>query len=419
MSNSRQRMPARSPRSAQIKGACPLCGGASLESLLERREVPVLLNRFYDSAAAAQPAPSGRLSIVGCANCGFVFNRAFQRELVVYDSAYENNQSNSAAFAAHMSAMAERVLVCAKDRPKISVVEIGCGQGRFLEMLVEHGGWRIASAIGYDPAWRGGSLPDRIHIESRMFNAEDMRRKLAPIDAVISRHVIEHVPDPVGYLSEIRAALPPVWNGRLFLETPSINWILDNGVMQDFFYEHCNYFGAETLSFALARAGFHSKSIETVAGGQYLWAEAADGSLRAVLPTAAKTLAHAKTMQRRETDFVANWQARLAKLKTEDNIAIWGAGAKGVTFIDTVDRDMKWITCLIDINPAKQGQYTPITSCPVCSFPEAIQRGVTKIIVMNPNYRAEIEACLGPKSTSVALFDAQDPHCYQGADASA
>jgi SAM-dependent methyltransferase len=374
-------MLASTPGSAELKCACPLCGGASLESLLERHEVPVLLNRFYESAAAAQHAPCGRLSIVECANCGFVFNRAFRQELVIYDSTYENNQWNSATFAAHMSAMAERVLVCAKDRPEIGVIEIGCGQGRFLELLVEHGGRRIANAIGYDPAWRGGLLPDRIHIESRMFNAEDMRRKPTPVDAVISRHVIEHIPDPVGYLSEIRAALPPAWNGRLFLETPSIAWILDNGVMQDFFYEHCNYFSTETLRFALARAGFQSKSIETVARGQYLWAEASTGPLWAVLPTADKTLAHAKTMQSREMEFIASWQARLARLKTKGNIAIWGAGAKGVTFVDTVDRDMKWITCLIDINPAKQGQYTPITSCPVCSFPEAIQRGITNIIV--------------------------------------
>jgi SAM-dependent methyltransferase len=402
-------MLASTERSAQLKAACPLCGCPSLEALLERGEVPVLLNRFYDDAAAAKHASRGRLSIAGCANCGFVFNRAFEQELVVYDSAYENNQSNSAAFAAHMSAMAERVLVCAKDRPQIRVVEVGCGQGRFLEMLVEYGGQRIANAIGYDPAWRSGSLPDRIHIESRMFSAGDMLRESASVDAVISRHVIEHVPDPVGYLSEIRAALPTAWNGRLFLETPSIDWILDNGVIQDFFYEHCNYFSVETLGFALACAGFHSQSIETVARGQYLWAEATAGLPPAVLPGGGKALAKAKTMQRLETEFIANWQARLAKLKLEGNIAIWGAGAKGVTFIDTIDRDMKWITCLIDINPAKQGQYIPIASCPVCSFPEAVQRGVTNIIVMNPNYRAEIEACVGPMSTSVALFDAQDP----------
>jgi len=130
------------------------------------------------------------------------------------------------------------------------------------------------------------------------------------------------------------------------------------------------------------------------------------------LPGAGKALAKAKTMQRLEMEFIANWQARLAKLKLDGNTAIWGAGAKGVTFVDTIDRDMRWITCLIDINPAKQGRYIPIASCPVCSFPEAIRRGVTNIIVMNPNYRAEIEACIGPMSTSVALFDAQDPSIH-------
>jgi tetratricopeptide (TPR) repeat protein len=50
---------------------------------------------------------------------------------------------------------------------------------------------------------------------------------------VVTRHTIEHVPNPVAFLSGIREALGPEAKTTIFVETPCIEWILGNEAMQD------------------------------------------------------------------------------------------------------------------------------------------------------------------------------------------
>ena len=91
---------------------------------------------------------------------------------------------------------------------------------------------------------------------------------------IVSRHTIEHVPDPVAFLTAVRDALGERAEATIFLETPCVDWILRHDAMQDFFYEHCSLFTARALALALERAGFHAPRVEHVFGGQYLWARA-------------------------------------------------------------------------------------------------------------------------------------------------
>ena len=50
---------------------CPVCGGSALEPFIERRSVPLLLNRVFDDADAARRAGRGALALAMCAGCGF------------------------------------------------------------------------------------------------------------------------------------------------------------------------------------------------------------------------------------------------------------------------------------------------------------------------------------------------------------
>ena len=70
-------------------------------------------------------------------------------------------------------------------------------------------------------------------------------------------------------------------------------------------------------------------------------------------------------------------------------MAIWGAAAKGATFLNLIDPEALSIDCVIDINPKKRGKYIPGTGHEIIGIDQIKSRGVKAAINMNPNYANE------------------------------
>ncbi len=132
--------------------------------------------------------------------------------------------------------------------------------------------------------------------------------------------------------------------------------------------------------------------VEHVFGGQYMWVAAAvaDG----IRPDMADLGGpfHFPAVSEDRQRFVDSWRRRLAGARGP--AAIWGAGAKGVMFCTLVDPDASRISGVVDINPAKHDKFIPTTGHHVGS-PETLRSlGAKTVIVMNPNYAAEVGATL-------------------------
>ena len=369
---------------------CTICNSASLVPIIERVGTPVFQNAVYRDEKAAAAANTGRIKLVCCADCGFVFNAGFDSSLINYGQNYENDQSHSQVFLQHMEQVADCVLSALRATGG-SVVEVGCGQGGFLVCLRRRSENRIVTLQGFDPSFRGGSLPEGITIWPRLLDEKVMKELGTSCDVVVTRHVIEHVPDPVGFFATIRKSVPEPDRVRLFVETPAFEWIVANRVLQDVFYEHVNYFTADTLALALAQAGFGRCVVTSVFGGQYLWADASAAGVDIGLPAwTPQALAAAR-------QYVADVEAQIAKwhsiLDCTSDAAVWGAGAKGVTFTGLVDPNRTRIAVLVDINPKKQNAFAP-TGHRIVSPAEAARMAIPRIVLMNPNYEQEVRAIL-------------------------
>jgi SAM-dependent methyltransferase len=391
-----------------MTSTCPLCHGKDLTLCFARERVPVFQNVRYETRAEALAAAVGRLLITHCNNCGFVFNAGFDTSLAVYSPRYENDQTVSPAFCLYLDEIADRVLGRLDPGGGPVVLEVGCGQGHFLKRLAQLPSARVNRLLGFDPAWRGGETGARIEIQPRIFDADATREIGAPIGTVVSRHVIEHVSDPVAFLRDIRVAAEPNKAITLMIETPCLEWIVRNAVMFDFFYEHCNYFTGDTLAFALRGAGYRVRFVEPVFNGQYLWAEAIP--MAAPEPTdQAKPIGLADPLIRlgQQADTrLAGLRDRLAELGRKGGVALWGAGAKGATLAALADPDAARIDCLIDINPRKQNTFLAMTAHPILPPEDAAARGVRTVLLLNPNYRTEVERMIHESSLPFDLLDA-------------
>lgn len=358
--------------------ACPICGAGGPTLLTCRGATPVFQNGLYPSRAEAKGAAAGPLQMRRCAHCGFVWNAGFDPALIDYAQGYDNQQAHSASFRAHLDARLERIRRAAPEGP-LELLEIGCGQGAFLaELRAAFGPDRVRRAVGVDPAWRGGESAG-LELIACYFGADTARAHgLAP-DIVVSRHVIEHISDPRGFLGALRTGLG-TRPARLFLETPTADWILRGQVHHDVFYEHCSLFTLGSMAIALEASGFEVVEVSTCFGGQYLWAEAVTAT-----PVDAAGFGMA------EEAYIRHWRGLAEGCGRP---VIWGAGAKGATFALLVDPEADLFAHVIDINPVKQGHFIPSTGHEILG-PEALRTSPPDaVFVMNPNYAGEIAETL-------------------------
>ena len=382
-----------------VREACPICDTRASTAFLQRDGVPVHQNLLFESPDAARAISRGRLELSACPTCGFVYNRAFDASLLAYGERYENAQDCSPAFAAHMRLLADEIARAAPEDARI--VEIGCGKGSFLRALAD--AVPGARAIGFDPSYTGdeSERDGRLRFERRFF---DDSAGIGPVDVVICRHVIEHVADPAALLGSLRRALDDSPGARLYFETPCVEWILRNRVIWDVFYEHCSYFSADSLAFAFERAGFIVAGVRRVFAGQYLWLEAVPAaSHRAYTPVsgAVPELAHAFAQD--YDPLVERWRQTIQTAGAHGKVAVWGAGAKGVTFANIADPDVALLDCVIDLNPNKQGRFIPGTGHPIVEPSVAALRGVRSALLMNPNYARENAELLAASGLPIEL----------------
>ncbi len=254
---------------------CPICTSGTAEEFLRRDRVAVHQNLVVNTAAAARDLGVGSLSMCACGNCGFVFNADFDAGLLDYGQRYDNTQTLSPTFAAHVDDRVRHLVESCGVRGA-TIVEVGCGKGDFLKRLVQADGGN--SGWGFDPTYDG---PDSLFDGRVRFRREFYDERQSPIraDIVICRHVIEHIQQPLALLQKVRRALADTPQARVFFETPCVEWILDQQVTWDFFYEHCSLFSRSSLTRAFV---FRLRTPQTFSKGNTCgWKPSHRNNLRA------------------------------------------------------------------------------------------------------------------------------------------
>ena len=381
--------------------SCPVCAMPTEPAFISL-EVPINCSTLYPSREVAQAATKGTVALTFCRGCATIFNSEYEPALLQYNSNYDNSLSYSGAFRSYCTRLIRRLIDSYSLRNR-TIVEVGCGEGHFLaEMCCDNGN----VGFGFDPAYRAGAPLPSVQIIPTLYSSEHSAIRA---DVVCCRHVLEHISDPTILLQTIRSNLSSCSSPLFYCEVPNAASVFNGPALWDVNYPHCCYFSSASLRNLLIMNGFRILRLEPSFDSQFLSAEAVPSisGIAGELATMEQVEAVERMIEGFKSRFrhaINDWTAQIeAATRQGKRIALWGTGAKAVTFVNAVAAASQ-IGLLVDSNPRKHGMFVAGTGQRIASPDELPGYRPDAIILLNPTYEAEIRQTLAEMTADADLW---------------
>lgn len=334
-----------------VTAKCPVCAHAVAAPFFDGGDQPLATLGWPASPEAARSMDRLPHDFVQCPLCSHVWNRSFRYADVPYKDNPNRMFNNGLIWQGHLASSCELLVRQMPAEPVL--VEVGCGEGHFLRALAKACGGR-GRILGFDPS----THPETGHgfeFHARLFDPLADIARYRP-DAIVIRHVIEHLTDPATLIEQLAwgaaAVDKDVW---LFAESPCIDRVFATRRLADFFYEHVSHFTTDSFRTLLARAG----DIFELAHGYE--GEVVYGLVRLGVPEAARRRATEAGRFRRDAE--ANREALRAQIDAlaagGKSVAVWGGTGKGAAFMHQFGLDADRFPLVVDSDPGKAGTCVP------------------------------------------------------------
>lgn len=339
----------------------------------------------------AVESPTYQLDVRQCSNCGHVFHTSFDADDVPYRESSNLVFNQGHGWQQYQDELAQRWTAEFGLSGK-AVIEIGAGDGEFLERMARFG----CDVIAYEPGPDADACAARgLRVQRAYFGEQDVAEHQP--DAIICRHVIEHMADPAAFLRAIRrGAVSTNQAPYFFAEVPRIDKALDQHRINDFVYEHVSHFTEHSFRVLFEEAGWSVLDVTSGYGDEVVTL-VAQPRLRRHRRDAQPTPEVAVVQRSREfresvqaqveelRNCIANWQ------EEGHTVALWGGTGKGAALINMCGITEDVAALVIDSDPRKQGAHVPGTGQLIQSPAACLEHGVDVILICTQWRARDIE----------------------------
>ncbi len=351
-------------------------------------DVPANSSRYFPTRSDALRQPTGRVRVGWDTVGGFLHNELFDESLIRHDEHYYTSVVDlDRVLQVPTLEHLPQVLRHLPATPR--VVDIGCGQGDFVDGVRSRFG---LDAVGYDPVVR---RPSSYLFRRYWDETEEVG------DLYVLRCVLPHIPDPWAFLAQLAR---PGKRSLALVEFQRLEWILDRGIWYQVSHDHVNLFRSEDFE-----ARYDVVDSGTFRDDEWAWV--------LVDPATAR--------QPRQRDFdLADDVARLFEERSEflsraaaqdRPVAVWGAAGKGIVLahalIASGARDVR----AIDADPSRAGRFMEVSGLEVLGPADALDSlpPDALVLVSNPNHLDDVRAWVDGRwevrcATSAALTGGSD-----------
>ena len=369
--------------SAMRNYTCPACSYHIAVQFYDGGLLPLTTLAWPQSCEEAQGMERLPHDFMRCVDCGHISNAAFDYAKLPYSDKPNLMFNKGAIWSEHLQKVCDLIADSLPDNPV--VVEIGCGEGHLLRALAK----KIPNGkfIGFDPNAEIETEGDLIEAQAQLFNPGTHLGELRP-DLIISRHVFEHLMNPLGFAQEVAfAANVAECATKLFIEVPCIDGVLAAGRTVDFFYEHNSHFTTRSLEKLLTRCATNVDLIETSYNGEVIYGMASFQPQN-----------HQVELARQAVNFQTKALQSATQLRDQfedlsnsgKRVAIWGGTGKAAAFINQNQLDKNRFPVVIDSDMNKVGTFVPGTGQEIFFRDQLLEEPVDVILIATQWRAADI-----------------------------
>ncbi len=344
------------------------------------------------------------LKVMVCDNCWLVQTEDFVCENEMFSEDYAYFSSFSTSWLKHAQDYVEDVVTRFKLNESSNVVEIAANDGYLLQYVREHG----IPCYGVEPtkSTAAAAREKGIEIIEDFFGEEKAKELVAQnreADLTAANNVLAHVPDINDFVKGFSTLLKP--NGVATFEFPHLLNLVTKNQFDTIYHEHYSYLSLITVQRIFEHNGlrvFDVEKLNTHGGSLRVYAQRSDTGQQAICASVQVTINEELEHKLNSLEFYNGFQGKAEKVKSDLlgfikeakqknlTIAAYGAAAKGNTLLNFAGIDSSDIDYVVDLNPAKQGQFMPGSHIPIVNEEHLKANQPDRVIILPWNLKNEI-----------------------------